>query len=134
MIRFGLDQAAWRPQGIHAKGDTLCEFEHRHRFSEHSTDLGQVTVDPFRIALKQNARPVKQKPYRHSPVLAAKVRTDIDKLLLAGILHRSYPNWARPLGVVAKSDGRIQLTCNYKSINEQSIILILPLPVVDNLL
>ena len=105
----------------------------RHRFSKHSTDLGQVTVDPFRIVLKQDARPVKQKPYRHSPVLAAKVRTDIDKLLLAGILHRSYPNWARPLGVVAKSDGRIQLTCNYKNINEQSISLILPLPVVDNL-
>ena len=83
MIRFGLDQAAWRPQGIHAKGDTLCDFGHRHRFSKHSTDLGQVTVDPFRI---------------------------VGKLLLAGILHRSYPNWARPLGVVAKSDGRIQLT------------------------
>ena len=94
MIRFGLDQAACRPQDIHAKGDTLCEFEHRHRhrFSKHSTDLGQVTVDPFRVVLKQDARPVKQKPYRHSPVLAAKVRTDIDKLLLAGILHRSYPN------------------------------------------
>ena len=101
--------------------------------SKHRTDLGQVTVDPFRIVLKQDARHVKQKPYCHSPVLAAKVRTDIDKLLLAGILHRSYPNWARPLGVVAKSDGRIQLTCNYKIINEQSIISILPLPVVDNL-
>ena len=88
MIWFGLDQAAWRPQDIHAKGDTLCEFEHRHRFSKHITDLGQVTVDPFQIVLKQDARPVKQKPYRHSPVLAAKVRTEIDKLLLTGILHR----------------------------------------------
>ena len=134
MIRFGLDQAAWRPQYIHSKGDTLYEFEHRHRFSKYSTDPGQVTVDPFRIVLKQDARHVKQKPSRHSPVLAAKVRTDIDKLLLAGILHRSYPIWASPLGVVAKSDGRIQLTCNYKNINEQSIILILPLPVVGNLL
>ena len=127
MIWFGLDQAAWRPQDIHAKDDTLCELEH-------STGLGQVTVDPFRIVLKQDARPVKQKPYRHSPVLAAKVCSDIDKILLAGILHRSYSNWARPLGVVAKSDGRIQLTCNYTNIHEQSIILILALPVVDSLL
>ena len=134
MIRFGLDQAAWRLQDIHALGDTLCEFEHRHRFSKHSTDLGRVTVDPFRIVLKQDTRPVKQKPYRHSPVLAAKVPTEMEKLLLAGILHRSYPNWASPLGVVAKSDGPIQLTCNYENINEQSIIPILPLQVVDNLL
>ena len=77
---------------------------------------------------------MKQKPYRHSPVLAAKVRTEIDKLLLAGILRRSYSNWASPLVVVAKSDGRIRLTCNYKKNNEQSIIPVLPLPVVDDLI
>ena len=99
--------------------NTLCEFE--HRFLKHSTDLGQVTVDPFRIVVKQDTRPVKQKPYyRHSPVLAAKVRTEIGKLLLAGILHRSYSNWASPLGVVAKSDGRIQLTCNYKILTSRA--------------
>ena len=132
MIRFGLDKAAWQPHDIDALGDTLCEFE--HRFSKHSTDLGHVTVDPFRIVLKQDVTPVKQKPYRHSPVLAAKVRTKIDKLLLAGILRRSYSNWASPLVVVAKSDGRIRLTCNYKKINEQSIIPVLPLPVVDDLI
>ena len=128
MVRFGFDQAAWRPQDIHAQGDTLCEFEHRHRLSKYSTDLGQVPVDSFRIVLKQDARPVKQKPYYHSPVLS---RTEIDKLLLACILHRSYPKWASPLGVVAISDGRIQVTCNYKNINEQSLIPILLLPVVD---
>ena len=98
MIRFGLDQAAWRPQDIHVLGDTLCEFEHRHRFAKHSPDLGQVTADPFRIVLKQDARPMKQTPYRHSPVLAAKVRTHIDKLLLAGILHRKLLELGSPLG------------------------------------
>ena len=94
MIRFGLDKTAWQPQSIDALGDTLCEFE--HRFSKHSTDLGHVIVDPFRIVLKQDAIPLKQKPYRHSPVLAAKVRTEIYKLLLADILCRSYSIWASP--------------------------------------
>ena len=75
MIRFGLDKAAWQPQDINALVDTLCKFE--HRYSKHSTDLGHVAVDPFRIVLKQGARPVKQKPCRHSPVLAAKVLTEI---------------------------------------------------------
>ena len=59
MIRFGLDKAAWQPQDIDALGDTLCEFE--HRFSKRSTDVGNVTVYRFRIVLKQDARPVKQK-------------------------------------------------------------------------
>ena len=132
MIRFGLDNAAWQLQDKGALGDTLCEFE--HRFSKHSTDLGHVTVDPVRIVLKQDATPVKQKHYRHSPGLAAKVRTEIDELLLTSILRGSYLNWTGPLVVVAKSDGRIRLTCNYKNINEQSIIPVLPLPVVDDLL
>ena len=123
MIRFGLDKAAWQPQDIEALSDTLCELE--HRFSKHSADLGHVTVDPFRIVLKQDATPVKQKPHRHSPVLAAKFRTRIDKLLLADILHRSYSDWASPLVVVATSDGRIWLTCNYEKINDQSIIPVL---------
>ena len=82
MIRFGLDNAAWQPQNIDALGNTLCEPE--HRFSKHSTDLGHATVDPFRVVLKQDATPVKQKPYRHSPVLAAKVCTKIDKLFAGG--------------------------------------------------
>ena len=71
MIRFGLDKAAWRPQNIDELGDTLCEFEHRS--SKHSTDLGHVAVDHFQIVFNQYATPEKQKPYRHSPVLAAKV-------------------------------------------------------------
>ena len=54
MIRFGLDKAAWQPQNIDAQGDTLWEFEHRS--SKHSTDLGHVIVDPFRIVLKQTRR------------------------------------------------------------------------------
>ena len=128
MIRFGLDKAASPPHDKDAPGDSLCEFE--HRVSKHSTDLGHVTVDPFRIVLNQDAQPVKQKPYRHSPVLAAKVRTEIDKLLLTGILRRSYSDWASPLVVVAKSNERIRLTCNNKKINEQSTIPVFPLPVV----
>ena len=54
MIRFGLDNAAWQPQNIDGLGDTLYEFEHRS--SKHSTDLGHITVDPFRIVLKQTRR------------------------------------------------------------------------------
>ena len=131
MIRFGLDQAAWRPQDKDALGDTLCEVE--HRFYKYSTDLGQVTVDPFRIVFKQDARPVKQKLYRHSLFFAAKVHTEIDKLLLAGILYRCYSIWASLFVLVAKSNGRIRFTCNYKTINEQSMIPVLPLPVVTRL-
>ena len=82
MIRFGLDKAAWQPQNIYSLGDTLCNFE--HRFSKDSTDLGHDTVDLFRVVLRQDATPVKQKPYRHSQVLAAKVLPEIYKRFAGG--------------------------------------------------
>ena len=87
-IHFDFEKNLWTASDIDDLGDLLCKYA--HRFSKHSTDLGHVTVDPFRIILKKDAQPVKQRPYRHSPVLAAKVQTKIDKLVLAGILRRSF--------------------------------------------
>ena len=62
----------WTAADIDDLGDLLCKYA--HRFSKHGTDLGHDTVDPFRIILKKDAQPVRQRPYRHSPVLAAKVQ------------------------------------------------------------
>lgn len=109
-IKIDFEKVLWTAADLDALGDLLFKYE--HRFSHYSTDLGHVTVDPFRIILKSDARPVKQRPYRHSPVLAAKVQTEIDELVLAGILRRSYSNWSSPLVVIAKSDGRMRITCN----------------------
>ena len=131
-IQFDFDKALWTEADIDTLGDLLCKYE--HRFSRHSTGLGHVAVDPFRILLKNDARPIKQRPYRHSPVLAAKVQTKIDKLVLAGILRWSFSNWSAPLVEIAEPDGRLRITCNYKRLNKQSVIPVLPLPTVDDLL
>lgn len=131
-ISFDFEKELWTPADIDELGDLLCKVE--HRFSKHATDLGHVTIDPFQINLKKDAQPVKQRPYRHSPVLAAKVQVEIDRLLLAGILRRSYSDWSSPLVVVAKANGKIRLTCNYKRVNQQSVIPVLPLPTVADLL
>ena len=71
-IHFDFEKNLWTAADIDTLGDLLCKYA--HRFSKHRTDLGHVTVDPFRIILKEDAQPVKQRPYRHSPVLAAKVQ------------------------------------------------------------
>ena len=77
---------------------------------------------------------MKQRPYRYSPVLQQKAQIEIDKLLVAGVLRRSYSNWASPLVVVAKSNGGVRLTVNYKKLNAMSIIPKLPMPIVEDLL
>ena len=122
----------WTATDINALRDLLCKYE--CRFGRHSKDLGHVTVDTFSIILHSDARPAKQRPCRHSPVFAAKVQNEIDKIVLGGILRRSYSNWSSPLVVIAKADGRIRITCNYKRANEQSVIIVMPLPTIDDLL
>ena len=62
------------------------------------------------------------------------MQTEIDLLVLVGILRRWYSNWSSPLVVIAKSDGRIRITCKYKRLNEQPVIPVLPLPTVEDLL
>ena len=70
----------------------------------------------------------------YTPLLAAKVQNAIDKLVLAGILRRFYSNWPSPVVVIAKADGRIRMTCNYKRVIEQSVIPDMPLPNVEDVL
>ena len=36
--------------------------------------------------------------------------------------------------MIAKADGRIKITCNYKRVIEQSVIPVMPLPTIDNVL
>ena len=55
-------------------------------------------------------------------------------MVLAGTLRRSYSNWTSPLVVIATADGRITLACNYKRLNAQSTVPVMPLPTVDDLL
>lgn len=98
-------------------GNVLCIME--DRFSENATEFGHLTVDHFRIILQKDAPPVKQRPYRQPLVLAAKVRYNVDRLLLAGILSRSCSDRPSSLVVVAEANGKIRLTCNYNSTNSQ---------------
>ena len=105
-IKFDFGKERWAAADIDALGELVCCYE--HRFSHQSTDLGHATVDPFRIILKSDARPVKQRPYRPSPAITTKVQTETDKLVLGlGFLGTIFSNCWSPLVVIAKADGRI---------------------------
>lgn len=47
--------------------------------------LGDLGV--MKITLKPDAKPVKQRPYRLNPKYKAKVREELDKMLVAGIIE-----------------------------------------------
>ena len=102
-----------------------------HRFSKHSTDLGHVTVDPY---YTEERCTTGEAATLSSLTSVSSKRTNRSRLInFGGNLRRSYLNWCSPLVVIAKANGRIRLTCNYKRLNKQSNVPVMPLPTVDDL-
>ncbi|CAM9625168.1 unnamed protein product [Discosporangium mesarthrocarpum] len=103
-------------------------------------DFGHCAVLSFHIDLKPGTVPIRQRAYRRGPTFRAKVQVELNKLLAAGFLPHSYPSWANPLSspsdtfVVAKRNGQIRLTCNYKRVDDSTVIPQLLLPLIDDTL
>ena len=68
------------------------------RFEDMKGILGDLGV--MRISLKEEAKPVKQRPYRLNPKYKEKVRKELDKMLAAGIIEPvEESEWVSPMVV-----------------------------------
>ena len=60
--------------------------------------LGDLGV--MKIPLREGAKPIKQCPYRLNPRYKEKVKQDLDKMLIAGIIEPSEGSeWVSPMVV-----------------------------------
>lgn len=48
-VSFDFEKELWTPENFNGLRDLLCNIY------QHATDLGHVTIDPFRIILKQDS-------------------------------------------------------------------------------
>ena len=81
-------------------------------------DLGVM-----RIPLKEDARPVKQRPYRLNPQHKEKVKDEIDKMLAAGIIEPvEESEWVSPMVVQEKkTKGDIKICVDLCKLNDASL-------------
>ena len=132
-IKFKLGGQGWKPKIIRRLGKVLMEYQ--HRFSRGQEDLGLYQSDPFEIKLKEDAKtPIVSRGYRYNPVVAKEVDSIIEKYLKAGIIRRSQSPYAAPIVVVLKKNGQIRITCDYRRLNEATVIPQTPIPRIDELL
>ena len=132
-IKFKLGGQGWNPKIIRCLGDVLIEYQ--HRFSREQEDLGLYKNDPFKIKLKEDAKtPIVSRSYRYNPVVARKVDLIIEKYLKSGIIRRSQSPYAAPIVVVLKKNGGIRTICDYRRLNEATVIPQTPIPRIDELL
>ena len=81
-------------------------------------DLGVM-----RIPLKEDARLVKQRPYRLNPWHKEKVKDETDKKLAAGIIDPvEESEWVSPMVVQEKkTKGEIRICVNLRKLNDASL-------------
>ena len=115
----------------------LCDLMQKYMstlLSSSKWDVGYCDTLPFRVELKPDARPARDRPYRYSPRMTDLVKVEIDKLLAAGIIRPSLSEWASPVVAVLKPDGTARITVNYRKLNAQTVVPQIPLPHIEDLL
>ncbi|XP_030216443.1 uncharacterized protein LOC115546817 [Gadus morhua] len=84
-----------------------------------------------------NAKPIKQHPYRVNPVKRGLMKVEAEYLLEHGLAIPSSSPWSSPCLLEAKSDGSPRFITDYRKVNAVTILDSYPLPrmedCVDNL-
>ena len=95
------------------------------------SDLGVM-----RIPLKEYVRPTKQRPYRLNPCYKEKVKDEIGKMLVAGIIDPvEESEWVSPMVVQEKkTKGDIRICVDLRKLKDASLHDPFPTPFTDEVL
>ena len=80
------------------------------------------------------ARPVAKRSYRVAPQHKAELNRQIDLLLEAGIIRKSYSPYASPCLFAPKADGSLRLCVDYRQLNLQTVRDRFPTPTAADLI
>ncbi len=94
---------------------------------------GQARHEPHRIEVDGH-RPIKVAPRRVSPKELIVQKTEIGKMLGAGVVWPSHSPWASPVVLVTKKDGSTRFCVDYWGLNCITKCDSYPLPHVDDIL
>ena len=106
--------------------DMLSEFKYMW-----SGRIGKIGATKHCIELKSGARPIYQAPYRAGPIAREKEKTEIDRLLRAGVIEPTSAEWASPVVFVPKKDGTMRFRVDYRKLNAVTVRDSYPLPRMD---
>ena len=126
----------WDDKTIGQIADLLQEYQDLFpmKFEDMKGILGDLGV--MRIPLKEGAKPIKQHPYKLNPKYKEKVRKELDKRLVAGIIeHVVESEWVSPMVVQdKKTKGEIGICVDLRELNDASVHDPFPTPFTDEVL
>ncbi|XP_064472525.1 uncharacterized protein LOC135386982 [Ornithodoros turicata] len=107
--------------------------QHMEVFARHEDDLGHFAGTQHRIDLLPNALPYSRSPYRYTTEDRQFIENQIKKLLNQGIILPASGPWAFPVVVVSRGDKK-RLCVNYAPLNERTISVVHPLPIIEDII
>ncbi|GBM87049.1 Transposon Ty3-I Gag-Pol polyprotein [Araneus ventricosus] len=104
-------------------------------FSKDKYDVGALRVEPQRIVLNSDL-PVSLRPYRTSPVEEQEIKSQVEKLLQAGLIKESNSPYSSPVTLAFKRDEgkKTQLCIDFRKLNALCKSDSESLPLMDSLL
>lgn len=78
--------------------------------------------------------PIKQRPYRLSPVKQAIVEEQLGEMLAAGVIEPSHSGWASPVVLPPKKDGGHRFCVDFRKVNAATETDAYPLPNINEIL
>jgi hypothetical protein len=119
--------------------DKITELLHEYHdlFPTKFTDMKGIRgpMGEMRIALKPDARLVKQRPYRLNPKYKEKVKIELDRMLEAGIIEPvEESEWIIPMLVQDKKTGEIRICVDLRNLNDACLHDPFPTPFIDEVL
>jgi hypothetical protein len=93
-------------------------------------ELGEM-----KIPLRDEARPIIQRPYKLNPIYKQKIKVDIDRMLEVGIIELvEESEWIRLMVVQEKKQGRIIICIDLRKLNDVCLHDPFPTPFKDEVL
>ena len=129
-----LDWKAIHAVSSHSEAPTRLLDEYGKLFSD---ELGTITGYRATLDLREDARPKKKfHPARPIPfAIKAAVEEELDKLEASGVIEKvSHSNWAAPIVIVPKKNGKFRICGDYKvTVNQVLDVDQYPLPTPEQL-
>ncbi|UYV83674.1 hypothetical protein LAZ67_23002033, partial [Cordylochernes scorpioides] len=98
-----------------------------------SSRLGRTNLAKHRIDT-EDAKPIKNKPYRVSAKERDIIKEQIDEMLTEGIIRPSSSPWSFPVILVKKRDGKYRFCVDYRKLNNVTVKDVYPIPRIDEVM
>ncbi len=84
--------------------------------------LGEWTLLPVSIQLKEGAKPFRGRPYPIPKVHKATLMKEIDQLVLIGVMKwQPYSQWASPSFIIPKKDLTVRTISDFRELNKRIV-------------